>query len=164
MLLVRNATVSEGERQCQSDILDKANVEELNYWLSLFVGEQEWQAVFAKIHPPTPLWSTALHARSQFYALVLWLRIHTLQYCVNSSLMLIAFLIHFPARGMGRVEEPSAIQMRASTNCIPYTLPSLLSVGSAGSALLMLGLAKIQTCISNVMVSWLHLNAHSMEM
>ena len=39
MLLVRNATVSEGERQCHSDILEKAYVEELNYWLSLFVGE-----------------------------------------------------------------------------------------------------------------------------
>ena len=57
-----NATVSEGERQCHSDILEKAYVEELNYWLSLFVGEiREWQAVFAKIHPPNSLWSTALH-------------------------------------------------------------------------------------------------------
>ena len=34
-----NATASEGERQCQGDLLEKAHVEELNYSLSRFVGE-----------------------------------------------------------------------------------------------------------------------------
>ena len=37
----RNAMLSEGEHQCQSDLLEKADVEELNHWLSRFVGEIE---------------------------------------------------------------------------------------------------------------------------
>ena len=37
---------------------------------------------------------------------------------------------------VGRVEEPSAIHLHASANCIFYTLPSLERVGSPGSVLL----------------------------
>ena len=37
---------------------------------------------------------------------------------------------------VGRVEEPSAIHLLASANCIFYTLPSLEHMGRAGSVLL----------------------------
>ena len=37
---------------------------------------------------------------------------------------------------VGRVEEPSTVHLRASANCIFYTLPSLERMGSAGSVLL----------------------------